>query len=72
MIANERELLPPPECCRGCAHASIRCVNGVERSQCLRGHPMHPGGTWQAPRGNSSEGGGGVNPQDQNLRKPSA
>lgn len=42
MNSNDRELLPPPELCRGCARRqSLFLPNKVERHWCSKGYPMH-------------------------------
>lgn len=50
MTPNERTLIPPPECCRTCAHCQTMQSCGVARHECLNGHPMHPSCGWFVAR----------------------
>ena len=50
MNANERELTPPPENCRVCEKFEQIGTNGVMRSKCKPGHPMHVGCGWFVER----------------------
>lgn len=41
MTKNEREKLPPPPECRQCRFFDAWMTPSGERSQCVRGIPMH-------------------------------